>query len=213
MPAPRSSSANRKPAAAKPAAAKPAAGKQAPPKQAPRKRAPATPTAKKSAAAKDSDSVAEQLSNRVLDPLGLIMLTRDRIQETLDDAAARGRVTRSDANDLVAELVRRGRQQTDDLLAELEQLLDRGRGQLGSATKRARRAEPVDRLVRTADRARRTVGVGPAFPILGYDELTAGQVTDRLANLKPADLRTLRDYERRHANRKSVLDAIEKRLA
>jgi polyhydroxyalkanoate synthesis regulator phasin len=215
MPAPRSSPAKKKPAAASAAAAK----------HAPRKKASAKPAAKKpaSAATKQSagkrspaaspDDVAEQLSRRMLDPLGLIMLTRDRIQETLDDAAARGRVTRSDANDLVAELVRRGRQQTDDLLAELEQLLGRGRGQLGSATKRARRAEPVDRLVRTAERARRTVGVGPTFPILGYDDLTAGQVTDRLADLKPADLRTLRDYERRHANRKSVLEAIEKRLA
>ena len=48
------------------------------------------------------------------------MLTTERIQEVLDDAADRGRVTRSDANDLVAQLVSRGRQQTDDLLAEVD---------------------------------------------------------------------------------------------
>ena len=81
-----------------------------------------------------------------------------------------------------------------------------------TATKRARRTEPVDRLVRTADRARRTVGVGPSFPILGYDDLTAGQVEERLHGLTPAELRKVRDYERRHANRKSVLAAIEKAL-
>jgi hypothetical protein len=130
------------------------------------------------------------------------MLTRERIQETLDEAAERGRVTRADANELVSELVRKGRQQTEDVLS-----------QLGSATKRARRAEPVDRLVRTADRARRTVGVGPAFPILGYDDLTAGQVEDRLSGLSAPELRKVRDYERRHANRKSVLAAIEKALS
>jgi polyhydroxyalkanoate synthesis regulator phasin len=144
--------------------------------------------------------------------LDLVMLTRERIQETLDEAASRGRLTRSDANALVAELVNLGRQQTEDLMNEIEQLLERGREGIESATRRARRAEPVDRIVRHADRARRTVGVGPTFPILGYDELTVGQVEERIRGLGAPDLRKVRDYERRHANRKSVLDAIEKAL-
>jgi polyhydroxyalkanoate synthesis regulator phasin len=141
------------------------------------------------------------------------MLTRDRIQETLDEAAGRGRLTRSDANDLVSELVRKGRQQTDDLLTDFEQLVGRSRGQLGSAAKRARRADPVDQLVRAADRARRSVGVGTSFPISGYDELTTSQVAARLDSLSPAELRKVRDYETRHANRKSVLEAVERKLA
>lgn len=157
-------------------------------------------------------SLGEQLANRILRPLDLVMLTRERIQDTLDEAAERGRVTRDDANELVSELVQRGRQQTDDILSDIEQLVGRGRDQIGTATKRARRVESVDRLVRTADRARRTVGVGPSFPILGYDELTAGQVEERITGLTPAELRKVRDYERRHANRKSVLMAIEKAL-
>ena len=140
------------------------------------------------------------------------MLTRERIQETLDEAAERGRVTRGDANELVAELVNRGRKQTDEMLGDLEKLLDRGRSQLGSATRRARRSEPLDRVVRSADRARRSVGVGPSFPILGYDDLTAGQVEERLKGLSPAELRKVRDYERRHANRKSVLAAVERSI-
>ena len=37
------------------------------------------------------------------------MLTRERIQETLEDAVQRGRMTRSDANALTGELLRRGR--------------------------------------------------------------------------------------------------------
>jgi polyhydroxyalkanoate synthesis regulator phasin len=140
------------------------------------------------------------------------MITRERIQQTLDEAAERGRVTRGDANELVTELVKRGRQQTDDLLGDIERLLDRSRTQLESATKRARRVEQVDVVIRGADRARRSVGVGSNFPILSYDELTAGQVQARLKGLKPAELRTVRDYERRHANRKSVLSAVEKQL-
>jgi polyhydroxyalkanoate synthesis regulator phasin len=148
---------------------------------------------------------AEQLLNRVIKPLDLVVISRQRIQETLDEAAERGRVTRRDANELVAELVKRGRQQTDDLFRDLESLLGRGRGQLGSATKQS-----VDRIVRGA---RRSIGAGPSFPISGYDDLSAGQVDQRLSGLTPAELRRVRDYERRHANRKTVLDAIERALS
>src|SRR5689334_14821503 len=69
----------------------------------------------------------EQLTNHVLKPLDLVMISRDRIQDTLDEAAERGRLTRSDANELVSELVRRGREQTDSVLADIERLL-LGRG-------------------------------------------------------------------------------------
>ena len=158
-------------------------------------------------------SIAEQLVNRVIRPLDLVLLTRERIQETLDEVAERGRITRSDANELLDELVRRGGRQTDEIVRDLELLFERGRDQLELATRTARLAEPVERLVRGADRVRITVGVGPSFPIVGYDELTAAQVCDRLAGLRPAQLRAVRDYERRHANRKSVLAAVEKSLA
>jgi polyhydroxyalkanoate synthesis regulator phasin len=159
-----------------------------------------------------SSSLAEQLLNRIIKPLGLVVLTRDRIQEVLDDAAERGRVTRSDANELASELVNRGRQQTEQLLSDVERLAGRGRQQIGAATIRARRSESLDLLLRSADRARRTVGAGQSLPVLGYDELTAAQVQGRLDGLSPAELRRVRDYERRHANRKSVLAAIDKQL-
>jgi polyhydroxyalkanoate synthesis regulator phasin len=168
-----------------------------------RRRPPAAPASSARGVADGLATLAEQLANRILTPLDAVLLTRERIQETLEEAAEGGRITRSDANDLVAELLSRGRQQTDDLLG----------GRFGAATKRARKIESVDRIVRGADRARRSVGVGPSFPILGYDDLTAGQVQSRLAGLSPADLRRVRDYERRHANRKSVLAAIERALA
>jgi hypothetical protein len=52
-----------------------------------------------------------------------------------------------------------------------------------------------------------------SFPIIGYDDLSARQVSSRLVGLRPAELRKVREYERRHANRTSVLDALEKALA
>jgi polyhydroxyalkanoate synthesis regulator phasin len=141
-----------------------------------------------------STSLAEQLVNVIIKPLGLVMLSREAIQEILEEAVQRGRITRSDANDLASELIQRGRRQTDELLATV------------------RRSDSVDRLVQSADRARRRVGVGPSFPIIGYDDLAAEKVKQRLGSLTPAELRKVRDYERRHADRKSVLAAIEKRL-
>jgi hypothetical protein len=92
-------------------------------------------------------------------------------------------------------------------------VLGRSRAELGSATKRARTNQNVDRIVRGADRARRTVGVGPTFPILGYDDLNAPQVQSRIKELKKPELRKVLTYERKHANRKSVVGAIEKSLA
>jgi hypothetical protein len=157
-------------------------------------------------------ALAEQLVDRILKPLGLVVLSRERIQETLEEAAERGRVTRSDANDLAALLIQRGRLQTDEIFGDLDRFLGRGRQQIDSAALRARRTDSVDRLVRGADRARRTVGVGPSFPIIGYDDLTVAQVRQRLGALSKADLRKVRTYERRHANRKTVLDQVEKRL-
>ena len=156
--------------------------------------------------------------------LNLVMVPRDRIQEVLDDAVRRGRVTRDDANELVSDLVRRGRRQTDDLMKDLEQLLGRGREGLEDATgdarkqarrgaTRARRQPSVDRVLREVDRGRRAAGLPPSFPVLGYDDLSAAQVAERLVDLSPAELRKVRDYERRNANRKSVLSAIEKALA
>ena len=130
-------------------------------------------------------NLAEQLLNRLIKPLDLVLLSRERIQETLDEAAERGRVTHRDANELVSELVSRGREQTDELLAQLG---------------------------RAAGRARRTVGASSGLPIKDYDDLTASQVNKQLAGLKPAELRRVRDHEARHANRKSVLEAVDRAL-
>ena len=43
----------------------------------------------------------------VLNPLDVMVVTRKHLQDTLDDAVRRGRMTRDDATDLLAEIVRR----------------------------------------------------------------------------------------------------------
>jgi polyhydroxyalkanoate synthesis regulator phasin len=132
-----------------------------------------------------------------------VVLTRERINETLEDAVRRGRMTREDAEDLAASLVGGGRRQAQELLADIETLL-------GRVPRRT--VERTDAIVRQVDRARRAAGLGPAFPILGYDDLTAAQVAERLVDLSPPELRKVRDHERRNANRKSVLTALDRAL-
>ena len=52
---------------------------------------------------------------------------RERVQEVVDDAVKRGRMTRADANELVSNLVSRSRKATDDLIRDLEKLLEQAR--------------------------------------------------------------------------------------
>src|SRR4051812_47762265 len=99
----------------------------------------------------------EQLS-RYLDPREVVVLTRERVQEAVDDAVERGRMTRDDATALVAALFERGRSQTDDLISQLEAVVS------GTPT----------RIVREVDRARRATGIGSRLP------------GPRLAHLPPA---------------------------
>jgi hypothetical protein len=123
-------------------------------------------------------------------PLDLIVISRARLQEVVDEAVERGRITRGDAADLVTDVLARGRSQADELLAELEQLIGRA---------------PLEA-------ARRVTGLGPEFPITGYDDLTAAQVVAELEGMSDANLRKVREYELANANRKTVLGAIERKL-
>ncbi len=125
-------------------------------------------------------------------PLDYVIITREKLEEALDDAVSRGRMTRDDATRLVSDLVGRGRSVTGDVFADIEQLLGKSR----------------DQIERTARKATgQTV-----FPIADYDDLPAAGVKSALDGLTPAELRKVRDYERRNANRKTVLQAIESKL-
>jgi polyhydroxyalkanoate synthesis regulator phasin len=174
----------------------------------------------------------EALRKNLIKPMEMVLISRERIEEVLGEAVDQGRVTARDAQRISAGLVKRGQRQTSDVLKDLEHLLDRGRNEIGGRTAGARKAAEGAagrarkeasgarrRTVRRAspalaqvDRVRRGAGVGPNFPIMGYDELNATQIQARLRNLTPAQLRKVRDHERRNANRKTILNAIESKL-
>jgi polyhydroxyalkanoate synthesis regulator phasin len=153
-----------------------------------------------------------------------LTLSRERIQEVVDDAVERGRMTRGDANKLVSNLVSHGRKASDDLMRDLEKLLEQARKEVESRTGPARRQarsaagrtarsvrDAADRPLAEADRLRRRAGA-PGPPITGYDQLTAGQVKSRLKDLNKAELRKVRTQEKRGKARKGILNDIERRL-
>jgi polyhydroxyalkanoate synthesis regulator phasin len=224
MPQPKKSgSSARKPAARKHAAKKPAAAKPARKRAAPGQQQ--ARAAARSAASDPGDGTREdQLQAAIASLRDMlskgIVITTDRLQETVDEAVRRGRMTRQDAEELVQNLYAIGRRQAQDTLTELEGLVERSaketrrqaRARAKDVGAAARRAPGTDRALRTVDRVRRAAGLGPAFPVIGYDDLTAAQVKERLEDLNAAELRKVRDHERRNANRKSVLTAIERKL-
>lgn len=183
----------------------------------------------------------EALRKNLIKPMEMVMISRDRIEEVLGEAVDQGRVTARDAQRITSGLVKRGQGQTRDVLKDLENLLEGVRGEARGRTAGARKAAGgVAARARTeakgaaskarrdaagarsraarspalaqVDRARRGAGVGPNFPILEYEQLNASQIQSRLKDLTPAQLRKVRDHEKRNANRKTVLKAIETKL-
>ena len=116
------------------------------------------------------------MSPQLKNQLDVMVITRERLQDTLDDAVRRGRMTRYDASYLMAEILRRA---------------------ISAPTERVLRATGL---------------IEDEFPIADYDDLTAAQIVSRLGELDTADLRRVLDYERRNANRKTVLNALDAKL-
>lgn len=130
----------------------------------------------------------ERLLRGVRSPVNVVLLTRRHIEDVVEDAVARGRMTRTDAQEMIQTLLSLGARATDDLLSDLERVLGRGGDSIDEPT------------------------AGSSQPIPGYDDLSAAAVQERLDGLAPAELRRLRDYEARHGNRKTVLDKIDRKL-
>ena len=52
----------------------------------------------------------------------------------------------------------------------------------------------------------------PGFPITAYDDLSVRQIDRRIQELSRADVRRVRDYERRNKSRKGVLRSVDRKL-
>jgi polyhydroxyalkanoate synthesis regulator phasin len=149
-----------------------------------------------------------------------ITISRERLQEVVDDAVRRGRMTRGDAEEMVSRLATRGREQAEDLLAQLERVLsqvreapERAKQEVGGRAEQARKrtVAAVDKPLASADRVRRAARV-PGFPITAYDQLSIRQIDRRLQELSRQQLRKVRDYERQNKGRKGLLRSLDRKL-
>jgi polyhydroxyalkanoate synthesis regulator phasin len=179
------------------------------------------PSAPKQTAPDASSERAEQSIQAFRDALEKsITISRERLQEVVDDAVRRGRMTRGDAEEIVNRVVVRGRDQAEEILGQLERLLsqvrgvpDRARSEVGTRAEQARKRAvgAVDKPLAGADRVRRRAQV-PGFPITAYDQLSIRQIDSRLQDLTRDELRRVRDYERRNKARKGLLRALDRKL-
>ena len=53
---------------------------------------------------------------------------------------------------------------------------------------------------------------GVGFPIAGYDELNVKEIGDRLDAMTAAEIRTVREYEKRNKNRETLIDQFDRKL-
>ena len=107
-------------------------------------------------------------------PVNAVLLTRKHLEEVVEDAVKRGRMTRDDAQQMVQTLLQRGARQTDDFLSDLERLLGRGR------TLERASSQPTGKKRRREPRR-----ASSNLPIADYDELSAAEVQDQLDGLTP----------------------------
>jgi predicted DNA-binding protein len=50
------------------------------------------------------------------------------------------------------------------------------------------------------------------FPIAGYDELNVREIGDRIDGMTAAEIRTVREYEKRNKNRETLIEQFDRKL-
>jgi hypothetical protein len=128
------------------------------------------------------------------------------------------------ARDITRTLTESMRRQTDaneeltsrifEILEERDEAHKRFFGQWAEAFA----SVPFDYGRQTIREAEKSANSGVAtsanwgFPIAGYDELSVEEISGRLDTLSEAQIRQVRDYERRTKNRKSLMEEFERKL-
>src|SRR5919199_1451616 len=62
----------------------------------------------------------DRIVRGMLTPLNVVLISRKSIEDLFEDAVRRGRITRTDAQEMAQSLLARGARATDDFLADLE---------------------------------------------------------------------------------------------
>ena len=143
--------------------------------------------------------------------------TRDSFGTVVDHAVGLQERNVRFAQGLVEDSIRELRQQAESNRALTQELVDR--------TERQRDAlqtlveESVDAYMDLAyaplsyyRQGLRLVESGVGFPIAGYDELNVAEISERLEGLTAAQVREVREYEKRNKNRDTLIEQLDRKL-
>ena len=145
--------------------------------------------------------------------------TRDSLGTVVDHAVGLQERNVRFAQGLVDDSIKELRYQAESNRALTQELVERAERQRGAF--RTLLEESVDAYVDLAyapfayyRRGLRLVeaGANGGFPILGYDELNVGEISGRLDGLTAAQLREVREYEKRNKNRETLIEQLDRRL-
>ena len=172
-----------------------------------------TAAARALAASRAGESIAEEIQDQAAaDLLGSLRRQDQELLETLEDSvAAHARAVVAAGNGFGPgheggvrdEVVRLVRTTTD----RLRDIVQAGGRQTRSAAEGVVREMPG--VARMAEEVQGAVTREEDLPISGYGRLGLDEIKKRLRPLSQSELTVIEGYERAHANRDAVLDAIE----
>ena len=149
----------------------------------------------------------------------LAKTTGDSYKTVLDHAIALQERNTKFAQGVFEQTAAEIRRQAESNRALTHELVERAERQRGAF--RTLLEESVDAYVDLAyapfayyRRGLRLVeaGANGGFPIPSYDELNVGEISGRLDGLTAAQLREVREYEKRNKNRETLIDQLDRRL-
>lgn len=172
-----------------------------------------TAAARALAASRAGESIAEEIQDQAAaDLLGSLRRLDQELLQTLEDSvAAHARAVAAAGNGFGPQHEGGVR---DDLMHVVRTTVDRLRDAVQTSGRQTRSAaEGVVRempgVTRMAEEVQGAVTREEDLPIAGYGRLGLDDIKKRLRPLSQSDLTVIEGYERAHANRDAVLDAIE----
>ena len=122
-------------------------------------------------------------------------------QETFDGAVREIRSQAESNRELTQELVDRAEGQRDAFRTLFEESVDAYMDLAYAPFSYFRQGL---RLVETE--------VNGGFPIANYDELNVGEIAERIDDLTAAEIREVREYEKRNKNRETLIEQLDRKL-
>jgi hypothetical protein len=157
-------------------------------------------------------------ANRAVE--GLVRTTGDSYKTVIDHVVALQERNVRFAQELVDGSIRELRHRAESNWAMTQELVERAQRQRDAF--RSFFEESVEAYLdlayaplsyyRRGLRLVETEVTGGGFPIPNYDELNVVEVWDRLDGLTAAQIREIREYEKRNKNRESLIEQFDRKL-